>query len=335
MMSLAAAMTLAFGSIARSASAYDAIIQPIFRARCVECHGEKKQKAKLALHTWEALMRGSDAGLVVKQRQPNESELLKRMLLPLEDDEHMPPEETPQPSAAEIALLKAWIEAGATTTVTLAGLALPADLTRAAAELPAKLAAVEKARAQAEPRWEFNADDVAKARAPTAARVLELQQRFPGALTYESRTSAVLHFTAAGMGQTFGDTELTELMEIAAEIVLLDVAGTAITDAAASLWPRFERLRVLRAGFTAIGDATVAALSQLPQLEVLTLNDSRLSENCIPRLKKMAKLRSLRLGGTSAENPAQAAQLPLVPSARDFPPPAPVPPVTEEKKKTP
>src|SRR5689334_19712735 len=50
---------------ARAASAYDEVVAPILRARCAECHGEQKQKAKLALHTWETLMHGSEGGPVI------------------------------------------------------------------------------------------------------------------------------------------------------------------------------------------------------------------------------------------------------------------------------
>src|SRR5436190_9914480 len=76
---------------ARAASAYDEVIAPILRARCAECHGEQKQKAKLALQTWETLMRGSEGGPVVIAGKPGESLLLQRLRLPLADEEHMPP----------------------------------------------------------------------------------------------------------------------------------------------------------------------------------------------------------------------------------------------------
>ena len=45
--------------------------------------------------------------------RPDESLMIRRLLLPLEDDDHMPPDGKPQPTAAEIALLQLWINAGA------------------------------------------------------------------------------------------------------------------------------------------------------------------------------------------------------------------------------
>src|SRR5688572_22163332 len=91
---------------AGSATAYETLIAPIFRARCIECHGEHKQKAKLALHAWDAVLRGSEAGPVFVAGQPDESVLIERLRRPVADDEHMPPEDRPQPGPEEIALLE-------------------------------------------------------------------------------------------------------------------------------------------------------------------------------------------------------------------------------------
>ena len=38
---------------------------------------------------------------------------LVRLMLSLEDEDHMPPNEKPQPSSSEIALIQAWINEGA------------------------------------------------------------------------------------------------------------------------------------------------------------------------------------------------------------------------------
>jgi hypothetical protein len=313
-----------------AASAYDAIIAPIFRARCAECHGEQKQKAKLALHTWEGLARGSDAGPVLVAGKPNESALLERLRLPVTDEEHMPPQDRAQPAAEEIALLAHWIERGASPKVTLAELELPASLAKAAEELPPKLAALEKALANAEPMWELDPAAVTKLRAPLAAQVAEVQRRFPGALTYESRTSAALHFTAAGFGNAFGDPQLAQLTPLRDQLVVLDVASTGVTDASAAVLAGFAKLRVLRAGFTNVGDATVKAVATLPSLELLALPETKVTPASIGVLTRIRTLRALRVSGTAAEQAAQAANLPVVASAADL-----IPPIEPEKPKPP
>src|SRR5438046_539544 len=67
--SLAAA--LALGALtAGAARAEDKVdfgkqIFPIFKESCLKCHGAEKQKAKLALHTPELIMKGSKEGPIV------------------------------------------------------------------------------------------------------------------------------------------------------------------------------------------------------------------------------------------------------------------------------
>ncbi len=307
-------------------SAYDQVIARIFRARCTECHGEQKQKAKLALHTWEGLMRGSDAGPVLVAGKPGESPLIERVHLPVSDEDHMPPADHAQPSAEEIQLLTHWVEKGASRTATVAELDLPAPLAQAARVLPEKLKSLASAAGNAEPLWEFDPAAVAKVRAPLAAKVTELQRKFPGALSYESRTSAALLFTAVGFGADFNDAQLAALAPLRDQLVSLDVSGTGVTDASAAVLRTFAKLRVLRAGYTALGDSTVEALAALPVLQSLSLSGTRITEASVTRLSRLRGLKSLRVADTAAAQPAQAANLPVVPTAADLLAPEPEPP---------
>ncbi len=293
-------------------TAYEGFVAPILRARCVECHGPDKQKARLALHTWEALVRGSDAGPVIAAGRPDESVLVQRLKLPLDDEEHMPPSDHPQPAAAEIALLERWIAQGGTREARVTELNLPPDLLAALGQLSGRLAALRPAGAP-EARWELDDAAVSAARAPVASVVAALQRRFPGALLYESRTGTALHFTTAGLGAEFGDAELSLLEPLREHVVVLDLSRSGVTDASAGLLGRFRALRTLRAAFTRLGDPTVAALVGLPALEHLTLHASGVTSASVPNLRQLPRLRTLRLGETAAEGAARVAGLPLGP----------------------
>ena len=108
---------------------YDALIQPILAAKCIGCHGAEKDKGKLRLHTFADLMKNGDSGLpVVVAGKSGESLMVKRALLPLEEDEHMPPSNKDQLSEKELAVIKWWIDAGAKTDVKLKDAALPDNL---------------------------------------------------------------------------------------------------------------------------------------------------------------------------------------------------------------
>jgi cytochrome c553 len=78
----------------------------VLRARCVECHGRDKGKARLDLSSPEGIARGSRKGAVVHPGKPDES-LLWQMV----QKGKMPPEE-PLPEK-ERQVLRHWIESGA------------------------------------------------------------------------------------------------------------------------------------------------------------------------------------------------------------------------------
>ncbi len=87
-------------------------VQAILESRCLECHNPDKVKGDLLMHTAEALIKGGDSGPSVVPGKPDESLLIKRILLPKGDDEIMPPKNGPL-AAGDIELLKRWIAEGA------------------------------------------------------------------------------------------------------------------------------------------------------------------------------------------------------------------------------
>jgi mono/diheme cytochrome c family protein len=94
---------------------YAKVLQPVFEAKCVSCHGAEKAKGRLAMHSYEKLMAGSGNGPITQpdDDDPNRIEMIFRAELPEDDEEHMPPQGKPQLSAEELAILKWWIKEGA------------------------------------------------------------------------------------------------------------------------------------------------------------------------------------------------------------------------------
>ncbi len=85
-------------------------VLPALERTCVSCHGEKKQKGGLRVDSLAALTAPSDSGEpAVVAGQPDKSPLLTRILLPADDDDHMPPSDKPQPTPEEIDAIRQWI----------------------------------------------------------------------------------------------------------------------------------------------------------------------------------------------------------------------------------
>ena len=71
---------------------YAKVVQPMFDAQCVSCHGPKKEKGKLRLDTLEATLKGGK-NLAFVIGQPNDSMLLARVFLGRTAGDVMPPKE--------------------------------------------------------------------------------------------------------------------------------------------------------------------------------------------------------------------------------------------------
>lgn len=110
MMKAVLSILTAFASVA-SAVDFDQEIRPLLQKHCVECHGEKKQKGELRLDAKPYALKGGHDGPVTIAGSAAKSPLCL-CITSIDDDERMPPKGEPL-SAAQIALVKAWIESGA------------------------------------------------------------------------------------------------------------------------------------------------------------------------------------------------------------------------------
>ena len=89
-------------------------IAPILEGSCVKCHNDKKAKGKLNMATKDTFMKGGEDGKIVEPGKPDDSAMIKAILLPADDDDAMPPEgKAPRPTPAQNDTLKKWITAGA------------------------------------------------------------------------------------------------------------------------------------------------------------------------------------------------------------------------------
>ena len=97
-------------------SFYAMQLDPIFDATCVSCHGKSKVKGRLRLDTYDRLMRGGEDGAIVIPGAAEKSLLFQRITLPTDHKKFMPSDGKPPLTPREIAMIKAWIDDGASPT---------------------------------------------------------------------------------------------------------------------------------------------------------------------------------------------------------------------------
>jgi mono/diheme cytochrome c family protein len=118
---------------------YAKVIQPLFDAHCVSCHGPKKEKGRLRLDTLEATLKGGKNPTFTLGK-PDSSMLLSRVFLERSAGDVMPPKQEKPLTEKQKEALYAFVE----------GQPIPDELAKAAsADTKAALAAAKTAAPKA------------------------------------------------------------------------------------------------------------------------------------------------------------------------------------------
>jgi uncharacterized membrane protein len=92
---------------------YKEEIAPLLKLRCYNCHSAIKQKNGLRLDAEAYIKKGGKNGRILVAGNPFKSPIYASLLLPLEDEKHMPPKGKHQLSQNEILIIENWIKSGA------------------------------------------------------------------------------------------------------------------------------------------------------------------------------------------------------------------------------
>lgn len=273
--------------IASTLSTFEEHIAPFFAESCTGCHGESKRKGRLTMHTREGLERGGASGPAFVAGDAAGSLLLERMRLPLDDEDHMPPSDKPQPSAARIAQIEAWIAAGAPFE---GRIELPAAPVDAAAPAPANSNAQASAPSPVSAR-ELRAEPPPAALEALRARLAHVQP--------VSQDEPLLWIDFAAPAADIDDAQARELLEpLLDHIAELSLARTKVTDASAELAARMPHLRRLDLRATGVTDAGLAHLANAAELRELILAQTAVSDAGLDALTKLGKLERIVLWST-------------------------------------
>lgn len=262
-------------------------VEPLLDRHCVACHGPEKQKAKLRVDSFALLMRGGDAGEVVKPGDLKQSELFRRITLPHDHEEFMPSDGKPPLSPDEVKVLELWIAAGASVTAPVS--AFPqAPALQAAPAVAAPLTA----------DWRPHRDKIVALERELGLRLVPRSQ---------VATDGLILRTASAPARC-NDATLARLAEVAELIVEAELARTQITDtglATLAKWGNVRSVDVTRTRVTSMG---VAQLAALPKLESLNLTDTAFDDRGVEPLKRAPALKRLWVFGTGV---AAASESPL------------------------
>jgi uncharacterized membrane protein len=301
---------------AKSASqqlVYADIVAPILEQRCVQCHKEGKAKGKFRMDTYELLVKGGKEGPGIEPGNAAESNIIVRIELRPEDEDHMPPEGKPDIEDPEVAIVKWWIDNGADPKKSLADFEVPAAIKEAIAKLAPATAKPAETAENDDPHGGPHAAPKGPDQALVAA-VAGFSKDFPGALSFESQQSDLVTFTAVSLRGNLDDTGFKKLAAITPQLVTVDLSATKITDQSVSQLATAKNLRLIRLAETGITDASIDTLLKLPNLESINLYGTKVTDAGVSKLSSMPNLKRLYLWQTAVTPEAVKALKEKLPS---------------------
>ncbi|MEO0468278.1 MAG: c-type cytochrome domain-containing protein [Bacteroidota bacterium] len=273
-----------------AANTYEVIIQPIFNAKCTGCHNETKAKGELIMTSYAALLKGGESGAAFVAHTPDESELLKRIHLDMDDDKHMPPSGKRQLDREEIALLEWWLENKG------CGDCLVEEM-QGNEDVQEILDGYEKTELDllADDLDEIDQDDL---------------NDFASDGIQVSRVAIENPFVIVNLAnrQDLSEAFFDRLSDIGANVLELNLAGSNFSDLHAKYLKEFPHLRKLQIQNTAITDETPKQFPDWTFLTSLNLYRTKISDTALPDIARQTALTHLYLW-QSEVSPTAISQL--------------------------
>ncbi|SHJ09458.1 Uncharacterized membrane protein [Pseudozobellia thermophila] len=272
------------------ATVYPYLVQPVFEAKCTGCHNASKKKGGLAMHTFDALIAGGEGGSVVTPGDLGNSELVRRISLPQDHDDVMPPEGKTPLTEQETALVKFWIEqAQGNQEARLGDIEVPDEVRQfAAAQLgfAAEGGTAEGAGDELPAAVPLNMEAVNQ----VVALGFGVRELVDGSGLVEI-TLPDHSISKANISEWEKHFEL--LLPLKDQILWMDLGGNAINDNLLRKVSEFGNLRKLVLDNTDITDEGIANLVNLKNLESLNLYNTQVSDHIVPALAEMPKLKKV------------------------------------------
>ncbi len=244
-----------------SQAVFDTEILPILESRCFQCHGPSKQEGGLRLDSREAALAGGESGRpAIVPNDALATELVRRITLPREHDDVMPPAGKPMLTPAQTLAIIHWINRGAL--------------------------------------WSSVLEQMARGVPPASGEVLKTLAGLGALVTPLARNYSLIEVDFRSMGEEAGDDRLSKLAPVADQVTWLNLAGTNVGDEGLKHLSPLKHLTRLHLEKTRVGDGGLAHLKNLEHLEYLNLYDTRVSDAGLVYLEKLKGLKELYLWRT-------------------------------------
>ncbi|MDZ7897666.1 MAG: c-type cytochrome domain-containing protein [Arcicella sp.] len=264
---------------------YQDIIAPVMEQKCWSCHNENKIKGQLRMDKVELLTKGGEHGAIFKANDPENSEMLKRVLLDMNDEHHMPPKGKTPLTEQEIALVHWWIKEGAKFDTKVAQTKPDEKIKPILAALAGGTVLATSASGGETISPVFS-EKISAASEKDIKKLTDLNVIVMPVAKDQSFLD--VNFINA---RSLDDSKIGLISNLSDQIVWLKLGNTKITDKSLGDIAKLKNLTRLNLEHTAVTDAGIAQLEDLKYLEYINLFDTKITDVGI---KELAKLKGLK-----------------------------------------
>ena len=258
---------------------YSDVVGRILENKCVSCHNPNKTKGGLLMTSLSDLLAGGEVGNTILPGNFEESELIRRLHLPTEDEEHMPPDGKQPLNEQEIKILERWIALGASDTLRLAHLK---------SSEPLKALITSLMQPDVKEKW-------AKLPKVADSTIQRLNTDYVTIKRIAGDTDALS--VNVYKSPVYNAQQITDLKFIGQNIVQLDASGLPIGQEEMTFIGSCTNLEWLELDQTPVTDAEFLKLDGLLNLKVLKAYDIDITDRSVAVIKNLKKLKSLYVWG--------------------------------------
>ncbi len=273
----------------QEAYVYSDVIKPILQTKCYSCHGANKQKGKLRMDDSLLLMKGGKDGKVINPGNAKASAMIKRLLLPVDNEDHMPPKEKSQPSESQIDLLEWWISQGANFGKKVKEIS-QTD------KIKPILFALQKTNITEKKSFDIPEGTVGKA---DGSIVEKLKTRGAVVLPISQNSNWIkANFV---IDTLINAEDLQLLLGLKKQLIWLKIGNTNLNDSDMNVISQLKNLMFLNMEHTNITDIGLREIQSLKRLNYLNLVGTKVTMKGILQLKELTSLRSVYLFQTDVK----------------------------------
>ncbi|HSI75585.1 MAG TPA: c-type cytochrome domain-containing protein, partial [Lunatimonas sp.] len=264
---------------------FEDMIIPIMDKKCMSCHNANKTKGGLVLTSYEEILKGGKSEHpTLKPGDLGQSEMYQRVMLPRDDEKHMPPDGKVPLSQEEITLLEWWIINGAEPELLVQEAAQDTQIQPFITAFITDLENQRKARYMQKRELE--------------SMIVSVSSGNRYKLGLDEFGDGRIALSMAFPPTSFEDNDLMDLQPLFPQISKASLVASNITDDALYYIGQMSSLRELYLQQTQLNGSGLVFLGNLPNLQLLDLSKTAIEDGHLLHVLKIGSLQELYLNST-------------------------------------